>query len=248
MSVKLYRKEHNNDEMGRRAMSVPEVLRSKPGLEYGVYSYREAARLLQVSSRRVARWADGYLFQVKYGWRFSAPVLQSPEHLQGVLSFPEVIELFFVREYCGLGVRLQHIRATAEALAKEVGPFPFTKRQLLVAGRELLVRQSEQILRRADIGQLVADFAESLARHVEIDAEEVSRYYPPSFEREVVLDRRIRAGEPVVAEAGYAIPTRVIYALWEAEKNVDSVADYFNIPPQKVSVAVRYESEWRLVA
>lgn len=229
-------------------MQTFEVTQPKPGLLYGVYSYREAARLLQVSSQRVARWADGYLFQVKYGWRFSAPVLQSPEHRQGVLSFPELVELFFVREYSGLGVRLQHIRATAEALAKELGPFPFTRKRLLVGGRELLVRQSEDILRRPDIGQLVADFAEALVRHVEIEADEVSRYYPPAFEKEVFLDRQIRAGEPVVWEAGYAIPTRVIYALWEAEQDVDSVADYFSISPHKVSVAIRYESEWRLVA
>lgn len=220
----------------------------KPGLLHGVYSYREAARLLNVSTQRVARWADGYLFEVKYGWRFSAPVLQSPAHRQGVLSFPELMELFFVREYSGLGVRLQHIRATAEALAREVGPFPFTQKQLLVGGRELLVRQSEDILRRPDIGQLVADFAESLLHHVEIEADEVSRYYPPAFEREVLLDKHIRAGEPVVWESEYSIPTRIIYALWEAEQDVDSVADYFNIPRHKVSVAIRYESEWRLVA
>lgn len=94
----------------------------------------------------------------------------------------------------------------------------------------------------------MADFAESLVRHVELEADEVSRYYPPTFEMEVLLDRQIRAGEPVVWEADYAIPTRVIYDLWETEKDVDSVADYFSIPPHKVSVAIRYESEWRLVA
>lgn len=229
-------------------MKASEVAQPQPGLVYGVYSYREAARLLQVSSQRVARWADGYLFQVRYGWRFSAPVLQSPEHRRGVLSFPELMELFFVREYSALGVHLQHIRATAEALATEVGPFPFTRKQLLVGGRELLVRHSRYILRRPDIGQLVADFAESLVRHVEIDAEEISRYYPPAFEKEVLLDRQIRAGEPVVWEPDYAIPTRLIYALWEREQDVDSVADYFGIPSHKVSVAIRYESEWRLVA
>ncbi|GIV18127.1 MAG: hypothetical protein KatS3mg022_3562 [Armatimonadota bacterium] len=158
------------------------------------------------------------------------------------------MELFFVREYSALGVPLPHIRATAEALAKELGPFPFTRKRLLVGGRELLVRHGEDILRRPDIGQLVADFAESLVRHVELEADEVSRYYPPTFEREVLLDRQIRAGEPVVWEADYAIPTRVIYDLWETEKDVDSVADYFSIPPHKVSVAIRYESEWRLVA
>jgi|YNPMSStandDraft_1061717.scaffolds.fasta_scaffold46616_3 hypothetical protein len=220
----------------------------RPGLRYGVYSYREAARLLNVSSQRVARWADGYLFRVKYGYRFSAPVLQSEAHCQGVLSFPELMELFFVREFAGLGVYLQHIRATAEALAQEVGAFPFTKKRLLVSGRELIVRTSESLLYRPDIGQLVADFAESLVHYVELDTEEVFRYYPPTFEREVFLDRQIRGGEPVVWAVEYAIPTRLIYDLWLKEQDPERVAEYFDIPPDKVSVAVRYESEWRLVA
>lgn len=94
--------------------------RKQPGLIYGVYSYPEAARLLGVPSRRVARWADGYSFQLKYGRSRSGPVLQTPRNA-GVLCFQELMELFFVREYLALGVKLPHIRATAEALAKATG-------------------------------------------------------------------------------------------------------------------------------
>lgn len=220
----------------------------KPGLFYGVYSYREAARLLGVSSRRVSRWADGYIFKVRYGQHASAPVLQSSSHTKGVLSFPELVELFFVREFVALGVVLPHIRATAEALAKEVGAFPFTKRQLIVGGRELLVKESDNILRRPDIGQLVADFADSLTRYLRFEEGEIVRYSPPTFEDEVVLDRQIRSGEPVVVGTDYAIPTRMIFALWLKEHSSEVVADYFEIPVSKVSVAIRYEGEWRLTA
>ncbi len=109
---------------------------AQPGLVYGVYSYQEAGRILKVSPQRVARWADGYSYPLRSGWGESAPVLQSEAHTKGVLSFPELIELFFVREFVALGVSLQHIRKTAEALAKEYGPFPFTRLPIIVNGRE----------------------------------------------------------------------------------------------------------------
>ncbi|GBC92131.1 hypothetical protein HRbin15_00595 [bacterium HR15] len=223
---------------------VAEVI--KPGLIYGVYSYSEAARLLGIAPRRVARWADGYLFPLKHGRGYSAPVLQSYTHQRGVLSFPELIELMFVREFVALGVSLPHVRATAEALAQEVGDYPFTRRRVLVGGRELLVRETEHILRRPDIGQLVADFAETLATQIEIEDDHVRRYYPPQYARQIYLDRAIRGGEPVVSE--HAIPTRIIYALWEQEHDLERVAEYFDLPIESISAAVRYEGEWRLSA
>lgn len=152
----------------------------------------------------------------------------------------------FVREFVALGVSLQHIRTTAQALAQEVGDYPFTRKQVLVGGRILLVRETKHILRRPDIGQLVADFAETLVKQVEIENDQVRRYHPPEFEKVIYLDRYIRGGEPVVSE--YAIPTRVLYALWQQEKDTERVADYFNISVELVFKPIRYEGEWRISA
>ncbi len=217
-----------------------------PGLLYGVYSYTEAGRILKVTRQRVARWAEGYSYPLRTGWGQSAPVLQSKEHHKGVLSFPELIELFFVREFTALGVALPHIRKTAEALATEFGPFPFTRVPVLVNGRELLVRETERILRRPDIGQIVFSFAEDFAQWVEPEEDMVRRYYPPEYRKVVYLDRTIRAGEPVVSE--YAVPTRIIYDLWLKEQDTESVAEYYNLPVPVVEVAIRYEGELRLAA
>lgn len=136
------------------------------------------------------------------------------------------------------------MRKTADALAREVGEFPFSRKQLLVDGRTLLVREAQGLLKRPDIGQLAADFAEQFAQHIEFNGDLAVRYYPHGYARQVYLDRRIRGGEPLITER--AIPTRVIYALWQREKNLESVADYFEIPASAVSTAIRYEGEWRL--
>jgi uncharacterized protein (DUF433 family) len=218
----------------------------RPGLRKGVYSYQEAGRLLNVTAQRVSRWADGYVFKLKYGIGTSGPVLQAPAHDAGVLTFEELLELFFVRQFVGLGVALQHVRATAEALAHEIGPFPFSKKPLLVGGRELLVRTASGQLQRADVGQLIADFADWMCAQVQIEGNEVRRYFPPAFERKVFLDPKIHGGEPSITE--FAIPTRIIYSLWKIERDLHAVADYHDISAEAVSLAVRYEGEWRLAA
>lgn len=216
------------------------------GLRNGIYSFREAAQLLSVSSQRVRRWADGYTFACKSGESKSGPILQTNRDTP-VLSFPELIELMFVREYVSLGVSLQHIRATSEALAREVGPYPFNSQQLLVNGKELIIRTAEEAFKRPDVGQLIFDYAEnSLVRSLDFSNEMVCRYNIPEYEKTIYLDRSLRGGEPAVSE--FAIPTRIIFDLWEREESVDPVADYFALPEHLVMAAIRYEGQWRIAA
>jgi uncharacterized protein (DUF433 family) len=218
---------------------------NSPGLFNGAYSYKEAARLIGVSSQRVARWADGYVFPLKRGRGASAPILQTERH-KGVLTWDELFELFFVREYVGLGVPLPHVRTTAETLAKEFGPYPFSAAELIVSGRELIKTNAETVLHRPDVGQMVADFAVQFSQHVQFREKHAAQYRPPDFGNKIYLDRDIRSGEAVVTP--HAVPTRSIYALWENEKNLISVAEYYDIDIAEVSVAVRYEGQWRLAA
>lgn len=158
------------------------------------------------------------------------------------------MELFFVRKFVEAGVRLKHIRQTAEALAREVGAFSFTRKPVLVGGRELLVRETEHILRRPDVGQLVADFAEQFVKHVDIDVhrEQIVRYDPHGYDRQVYLDPRFRGGEAVVTAR--AIPTRIIYALWRQEGSLQRVAEYFEVDEHAVSAALDYEQRLHRVA
>jgi uncharacterized protein (DUF433 family) len=163
-----------------------------------------------------------------------------------VISFDELVELFFVREYVGLAVPLPHIRATAEALAEELGAHPFSSSDLIVNGRELIERNAERVLHRPDVGQIVASFAAGFATKVKFREKHAAQYVPDGFRKLIYLDRDIRAGEAVVTE--FAVPTRTIFALWEKEKDLKAVAEYYDIPLPAVKAAVRYEGQWRLAA
>lgn len=217
----------------------------KPGLFNGVYSYQEAGRLLGVPSKRVGRWADGYTFEGRHGRRESGPILRTSRY-RGVLSFQELVELFFVREYVNMGVHLSHVRDTAVALEPELGRYPFASADLPVNGRELIVATAEDQLHRPDIGQVIASFAATMVKRVDFEEGMISRYRPPDFEDRVFLDLNIRSGEAVVGD--YAIPTRSVYSLWKKERQKTSVASYFAITNQDVSLAVRYEAAWRQAA
>lgn len=214
----------------------------KPGIGTGVYACKEAAGIIGVTSQRVRRWADGYTYKVKYGQRSSKPILQT-DRVPGVLSFYELIELMYVREYDALGIRLDHIRTTAEKLSVKFGEYPFASAKLLVSGKELLQPFIDGEYVRPDVGQLVADFAAQLSRSVEIEKDVIARFFPPTYDRAIVLDPAVSAGEPIITDQG--TPTRVLFNLWKIEQDIDVVADYYDVTRESVSAAIRFESEWR---
>lgn len=141
--------------------------------------------LLRVTRQRVQRWADGYTYVVKYGVRRARAVLQSREHARGVLSFPELFELFFVKEFVALGVPLTQVRRAAENLSRRVGDFPFTRNKLFAMGRQIVASIGEAlvepasgqtVLKHEDVGHLIADFAAQIWEQVLFDADVVVRY------------------------------------------------------------------------
>jgi uncharacterized protein (DUF433 family) len=220
----------------------------------GVYSYRQAARLLSVTSQRVRRWAEGYTYQVKFGLKRARPVLQSRQHIRGILSFPELFELFFVKEFVALGVQLPQVRRASEWLAERCGEFPFTNSEVFVEGGKVIASIGEVLVEAAsaqsmfhyaDVARLVADFAKQMRRKIEFVDDRVVRYYP-AVERIVYLDRRIRMGEPVAGK--HAVPTRAIYDLWKAEQDLNAVKSYFDLSETVVSAAIRFEGELTLAA
>jgi uncharacterized protein (DUF433 family) len=218
-----------------------------PGLAHGAYTYKEAAAIIGVSPARVRRWADGYAYKRRYVVGQSLPILQTSRDTK-VLNFYEMIELLFVREYVELNVTIPSIRATAERLAENFGPYPFANADLYVAGRELVTPLENGVSHRADIGQLVSDFAaKKVLVRTKFDQSNriVYAYTMPDFDR-VTLNARIKMGEPTVSD--HAIPTRSIYRLWIAEKAFEPVCDYFDIELGDIKAAIEFESKVKFSA
>lgn len=218
-----------------------------PGLKHGAYTYREAAAIIGVTPARVKRWADGYAYKRRHDIGQKAPILQTSRDLK-VLNFYEMIELLFVREYVELKVQLSTIRATAERLVPDFGPYPFANAGLYVGGRDLLTPFEEGVSRRPDIGQLVSDFAVQKVKVRTLFDQKlkiVYAYTMPEHEK-ITLNARLKMGEPTVGAR--AVPTRSIYRLWVAEKALEPVCRYFDIDVSDVKAAIDFESKVRFSA
>lgn len=204
----------------------------------GIYGVAEAARLLRRPAAQVRRWANGYTYARTYDRVKRPPVLQTGREEKGVLSFHELVELFFVREYTSAGVPLGHVRDTAVALANEYGPHPFAAKQLLTDGRRLIA-VSEYGLITPSTCQLIADFAHDFVREVEFEDDHVRLWRPKEGENHVTVDPERSLGEPILTE--YGTPTRTIFQTFVKEQDFDVVADYYDLTPRLVKQAVEFE-------
>lgn len=204
----------------------------------GIYGIAEAARLLRRPAAQVRRWANGYTYPRKYDIANRPPVLQTDRHDKSALTFQEMVELFFVREFTSSGISLPHIRQTAEALVKEFGEHPFASKQLLTDGRRLVAMSEHGFIAPASC-QLLADFAGELVREFEFEDDFVRLWHPKEGHRVVVVDPSRAMGEPIIDSTG--TPTRTIFRTFQKEQDFDRVADYYDLTAQQVKHAIEFE-------
>ena len=123
----------------------------------GLYSIPDAARIIGLKPPVLRRWVSEYTYTshgVKYRHR---PVV--PPHLsgtRGVLTFPELIEILFVKQFRAEGVSMQVIRKAAQAAAwKFDTPYPFAVRRFDTDGSSIF----ETLKAQPDGEAIVEDLA-----------------------------------------------------------------------------------------
>lgn len=222
-------------------MSVSEVT-STPGFGTGIYTVQEAAHLLKVSTRKIVGWAESYVNRRNGQTRVSPPVLDRTDSEPGLLTFHDLVELFFVREFRKASVDLQHIREAARVLREELGtPYPFAARKIVELGRKLIDRED---MRAVLSKQQVFEFGKEFFRDVDFDQSGLARaWHPLGKSKLIILDPQRSFGAPIEVRSG--IRTEVLYRQFKAEGNdLRAVADWYEIPTQAVEQAVEFEEEW----
>lgn len=218
---------------------------SRPDLGTGVYTYAEAARLLQVKSARVRRWAQGYCARRRGREIRKEPILRSDAARLGVVTFADLVELMFVKCFISLGVPLAEVVAAAERLALELDtPYPFACKRLETDGRQLLEAFGPGYRNPATL-QIVFAFASELFKDVDFDPDTclAERWWPLGRDRKIVVDRHRSFGAPIVEER--SIRTDVLYATYKAEeRDAELVAEWYRVPKEAVLAAVEFEEEW----
>lgn len=221
-------------------------------LGLGFYSVADAARLLRMPALNIRRWLAGYTYK-RDGLSYSVPPLWVPE-LPKVdnsieLSFRDLIELRFVKNFTHAGVGLKTIRNCLEYARQVVdNDRPFLTSQFRTDGRTIFlesmskVNDDEAVL--LDLREHQYAFKamiESSFRDLDMEADEVTRWRPFHGKDSIVIDPARSFGKPIASEFG--VPTAALADAVEAEGSIDRVAALYEVSPAAVRDAMRFEGE-----
>ncbi|MGV8838696.1 MAG: hypothetical protein ACWA6X_00165 [Bauldia sp.] len=238
----------------------PAIARLREGtvtLGVGSYTAVEAARLLGIPARKVRRWLAGYVYREPNGDQRAMPPLwevQLPStdtHLE--LGFRDLIELRFVKGFVAAGVGLGAIRKVLDFARDCVGDsHPFSTRRFKTDGRRIFLDSLERIDSQTELLELRSrqyvfrQVVERTFKDLDVDRDRVARWRPYQGKPSIVIDPQRSFGQPIAAEFG--VPTVVISEAVDAEGSQQRVAALFEISPEAVRDAVRFEESLKAAA
>ena len=236
-------------------MAIAMVRKRNNLLGIGLYSVPEAARLLREPTRKVRRWIDGYTFHIGSSLHASEAVVRRelPELRQAeVLTFLDLMELFFVAMFRNHGVSLPIIRKSAEVASQLFhADHPFAVKRFDTDGKSIFATMRDEAEAEGRLQELYkmqyvfVEQAEPFFKKLDYDVDAalrnaVHRYWPLGKAQCVVLDPKRAFGKPIDNESG--IPTSALYAVILGGETPRSVADWYGISVATVKCAVKYET------
>lgn len=220
-------------------------MKTRPDLVgVGFYTLPQAARLLGLHTNRVRRWLGKE--------PSTEAVVERDSSIEGTITFRELTELMFIREFRAKGVSMPAIRKAAVAASKKFrSRHPFAVKRFDTDGKTIFAtlqrKESDQtIVEDLAKGQFVFEqIIKPFFRKLEYGKRDVARYWPLEPKGGVVLDPERRFGQPIDAESG--IPTATLANAVQADKshNVASVARWFDVSKEAVQAAVSFEKSLR---
>lgn len=223
-------------------------------LGVGCYSVGDAARLLRMPPLNIRRWLAGYSY-TRNGEKHRVAPLWVPDlpkfedHIE--LSFRDLIELRFVHSFTEAGLGLLAIRNCLE-YAREViaSDRPFLTSRFRTDGKtiflESVTKSGGEESTILDLRQRQYAFKQVLEKSfkdLDIEESEVARWRPFKGKDSIVIDPDRSFGKPISAK--YGVPTIALSDAVEAEGSVDRVAAIYEVSPDVVRDAVRFESGLR---
>lgn len=219
-------------------------------LESGIYTPREAARLIGVSPNKIRGWVQGYPNTQ------ADPIISNQlgkvDHTIA-LSFVNLIEALFIAQFSKHGIHVRSIRAMAEE-AKNLlrSPHPFASEHIFKTDGKRIFAQivtnigDKKLTKLYDLKTHNWSFKEVLEKefkqHVVYGPHGYAHLWYPKKKNfpNVLINPNVAFGQPVMAQSG--IPTVTLYDSYYAEdKDAETVAKLFETTADSVQEAVRFE-------
>lgn len=215
----------------------------------GIYFIPEMARYLWVTSPREGRPSYHSLL------RWIASGLPSREAARWLgrkrwITFEDLISLRMIMALRQAGFSLQHIREVHQWLQEQMKyPRPFALHDIWVSETDIFLQIENRLVSASRKGQyaleIVREWLRRLPKLETVDMaferqvngqRAVSRWRPYPF---VVLDPRVQFGSPCIE--GTRIPTSAVWAMFRAHDSEATIAEAYQLPLEKVKLALEWE-------
>lgn len=207
----------------------------------GVYTPREAARLVGISPQQVFRWTRGS-GPYEPLWRAYYQFLNDNVT---EISFEDLIEVRIVAAMRRAGISLQSIRFAISFAQKKLGiDRPLVSHSFKTDGSEILMEAVENdgelvSLSRKQPGQKVfRDIIFQSLNDLEYENEMVARWRPEQFS-EVVIDPARHFGDPILDRFG--VSTRTLREEFELFDDIDYLSKIYEIPKNFLNAGIKFE-------
>lgn len=212
-------------------------------LDRPMYSYAEAARLLDVPPGTLRWWLEG----ARRGDADYPPVIRPERTGADAVTWGEFVEAGLLREYRKKNVSLQRMRPVIEGMRSRTGlRYPLAHYRPLLDGLQLVYDLQcevnlppEMYLVRSEDGQmqLAPPILEFLERVEFEDAGPAIRYWPAGKMSPVAIDPEIAFGMPQIR----GVRTESVAESIEAGESNDEAARSWEIDPGDVAAALKWE-------
>ncbi|HLH21804.1 MAG TPA: DUF433 domain-containing protein [Chloroflexota bacterium] len=208
-----------------------------------LYSYAEADYLAGVSRGTARRWLTGYAYMGSEGPHVVQPPITSRRDAQGAASFLDLVEIIAIGRMRQTGLSLPRIRIVVHNCQEVLGvPRPLTRLRFKTDGRDIFVDCGPVLL---EVGkrkgqQAWTEVLEPFLRDLDYAHDVARRWWPLGHDGGVLVDPDYGFGLPTVAGSG--VRTEIILEQFRAGEPVAEIATDFNLSPQQVEQAVRFES------
>ncbi len=226
--------------------------------EIPLYGMSQAARYLKIPLKTLASWVRGRKYPVGKDGEHATfePVIKRPDPNSPLLSFMNLIEGHVL---CGMrrieSVPFYVVRKALRTLESEYpSAHPLADHEFYVHGVDLFIKRLDEYIPVSGRQWAIKEVLETYLRRIDRGLDKTAIRLYPFIKREysqdepkfVFIDPLVSFGRPVIVGTG--VPTDIIAERFYAGDTWNVLAKDYDITPQQVQQALRYEAPVRRAA
>jgi uncharacterized protein (DUF433 family) len=222
--------------------------------EQALYTIGEAAQYLGVQSQTLHTWLYGRSYWTKkQGRKFWEPIITPAHNDLGLLSFYNLAEAHILA-----ATRYKHkvsfpaVRGAITNLIAKYPPalkHPLLSHEFYTDGKNLFIKTIEETIdisrEQLSLKAIMDTFLERVVRDNEDNPFKVFPMVPGMTEKVVSMTFRVSSSRPVIDGTG--VQVAVVFGRHKAGEAMESIAEDFDIPIEKIKRAIDY-AEWKAKA